>query len=78
MIPWPSIIAPLAMAAAVLGVIVLVLILLQLATDDAENTFFGLAILVLFMITVVLIAMMITIVIGTATGALNLVEVLAP
>ena len=78
MIPWPSIIVPLAMAAAVLGVIVLVLILLQLVTGDVENTFFGLAILVLFMMTVVLIAMMITIVIGTATGALNLVEVLAP
>ena len=80
MIPWPSITGAFYVLAAVtmiLGVVVLAALLLQLLTGDAENTFLGIAFLVMFPLTAVVIALLIVSVIGIMTGALNLVEVLA-
>ena len=81
MIPWPSITGAfyvLAAATIILGMVLVAVLLLQLLTGDAENTFLGIAFCVMFLLTAVVIALVAVVIIGIMTGALNLVEVLAP
>jgi hypothetical protein len=81
LIPWPSIAGAfyvLAEVTMILGAVVIAALMLQLLTGDAENDFLGVALLAMFPLTAVAIALSIVDVIGVATGALNLVEALAP
>jgi len=81
LIPWPSITGAfyvLAEVAMILALVVSVALLLQLLTGDAENNFFGIALCAMFPLTAAAIALAIVSTIGAMTGALNLVEVLAP
>jgi hypothetical protein len=66
------------MVALILAVVVVAALMLQLLTGDAENNFFGIAVLAMFPLTAVAIALLIVDIIGVITGAFNLVEVLAP
>jgi len=81
LIPWPSITGAfyvLTEVTLILGAVVAVALLLQLVTGDADNNFYGVALLAMFPLTAVVIALSIVGMIGIATGALNLAEVLAP
>ena len=79
MIHWPGIVGTfnvLAEVAIILGVVVMVLLLLWLLVNDVDDPFSGLAFLLMFPLTAVVIALVAVVIIGVVTGALDLVEVL--
>jgi len=54
----------------------MVLLLLWLLVNDVDDPFSGLAFLLMFPLTAVVIALVAVVIIGVVTGALDLVEVL--